>query len=248
MESSDSGTLLILIAIAALLYSAVGHGGASGYLAAMALAGLAPATMKPAALTMNVFVAGLVFIRLSRAGHFNARLFLPFAIGSVPLAMLGGAWKLSPGLFTLLVGFALIVAALRLFIEPMDYPARGTPNHWLAVVIGAVLGLLSGLTGVGGGIFLSPILLLLRWTSMRENAAIAAAFILVNSLAGLAGFAMTDQPWPPGIPVYVLAALAGGVVGSELAVRRLAPIRLKKLLGVVLLIAAAKMIAAATIA
>lgn len=248
MDSPEQWLLLALIAAAALLYSAVGHGGASGYLAAMALVGLSPAAMKPAALTMNVFVAGLVFARLARAGHFNGRLFLPFAIGSVPLAMIGGAWKISPGLFTLLVGFALVVAAGRLFAEPVDYPARATPNTWLAIVIGAVLGLLSGLTGVGGGIFLSPILLLLRWTSMRENAAIAAAFILVNSLAGLAGYALANLPWPPGIPAYVIASLAGGVIGSELAVRRLAPVRLKKVLGVVLLIAAAKMIAAATIA
>jgi uncharacterized membrane protein YfcA len=245
-ESADQALLLALITAAALLYSSVGHGGASGYLAAMALVGLSADTMKPAALSMNIFVAGLVFARLARAGHFNARLFVPFAIGSAPLAFFGGAWKLSPGAFTLVVGIALIVAAIRLFAETKDYPAQATPNTWLSVAIGAALGFLSGLTGVGGGIFLSPVLLLLRWTTMRENAAIAAAFIFVNSVAGLAGYAIADRPWPPGIPAMIIAALAGGAVGSELAVRRLAPVRLKKVLAVVLLIAATKMIYAAS--
>jgi hypothetical protein len=244
-DFSDQSLLLALIVVAALLYSSVGHGGASGYLAAMAFVGLSPGTMKPAALSMNIFVAGLVFVRLARAGQFNARLFLPFAIGSVPLAFVGGAWKLSPGAFTLIVGVALIVAAARLFVETKDYPVQATPSTWLSVAIGAALGFLSGLTGVGGGIFLSPLLLLLRWTRMRENAAIAAAFIFVNSIAGLGGFAISGSAWPPGIPAYILAALTGGVIGSELAVRRLSPVRLKKVLGVVLLVAATKMISAA---
>jgi len=237
--------LLALIFTAAVLYSSVGHGGASGYLAAMALMGLAPALMKPAALAMNIAVAGLVFVRLARAGHFDWRLFAPFAIGSIPLATIGGAYTLGDAGYKILVGVALLIAAARLFVEHTDTEPTGRPPRWAALAIGAVLGLLSGLSGVGGGIFLSPVLLFLGWTGMRSNAAMAAAFIVVNSAAGLAGYAASDKPWPAEIPMYVMTAVVGGAIGSELAVRRLAPVQLKKLLGVVLLIAAAKMIATA---
>jgi uncharacterized membrane protein YfcA len=244
MESLDPLlwlAVLALIVLAAALYSSVGHGGASGYLAVMALAGLSPAFMKPAALGMNIVVAGYVFFRLWRAGHFDGRLFAPFAIASIPLAALGGAWTLHDYWYRGLVGAALLVAAARLFMETRDTEPRGRPNVVLAMAIGAVLGLLSGLTGVGGGIFLSPVLLFLGWTSMRQNAAMAAAFILVNSIAGLAGHLGAGKPWPADIPYFMIAALAGGLIGAELAVRRLAPVTLKKLLGVVLVIAGAKM-------
>lgn len=242
-EGSSSAILLALIFLAAVLYSSVGHGGASGYLAAMALMGLAPATMKPAALAMNIAVAGLVFVRLARAGHFDWRLFLPFALGSIPLAYVGGAYTLNDAWYKIVVGAALLVAAVRLFFEQHDTEPQHRPPPWAALAIGAVLGLLSGLTGVGGGIYLSPLLLFLRWTSMRSNAALAAAFILVNSIAGLAGYTLTGKPWPDGLAWFVGAALLGGALGSELAVRRLAPVQLKKLLAVVLVIAGAKMIA-----
>lgn len=234
-------SLLALVLIAAALYSSVGHGGASGYLAAMALVGLPPSTMKPAALTMNIGVAALVLWRLARAGHFDWRLFLPFALGSIPLAALGGAYTLGDALYRYLIAAALLVAAARLVAESRDTDIKTRPPAWIAVSIGAVLGLLSGLTGVGGGIFLSPVLLFMRWTSMRSNAAIAAAFILVNSMAALFGYALTATAWPAGVPMLVVAALIGGVVGSELAVRRLAPVQLKKLLALVLLIAGLKM-------
>lgn len=236
-----SALLLVLIALAALLYSSVGHGGASGYLAVMALLGVAPAVMKPAALAMNIFVAGLVAWRLYRAGYFNARLFWPFALGSIPFAFVGGLLTLPGDFYRYLVGAALVLAAVRLLAEARDLPARSTPPIPLAATVGAVLGFVSGLTGVGGGIFLSPLLLFLRWADMRHTAALSAAFILLNSLAGLAGYVATGPGVPTGLPWMVLAALAGGVLGSELAVRRLAPVRLRKLLGVVLLVAAAKM-------
>jgi len=240
MDLPESASFL-LIALAALLYSSVGHGGASGYLAAMALLGVAPAVMKPAALAMNVFVAGLVAWRLYRAGYFNARLFWPFALGSIPLAFLGGALTLPGHFYRYLVGAALVLAGIRLLIETRDLPARSTPPIPLAVTVGAVLGFVSGLTGVGGGIFLSPLLLFLRWADMRHTAALSATFILLNSLAGLAGHFAAGAALPSGLPWMVLAALAGGAVGAELAVRRLAPVKLRRLLGIVLLIAGAKM-------
>ena len=243
MDSADTTSilLLILIALAALLYSSVGHGGASGYLAAMALLGVAPAVMKPAALVLNIFVAGWVAWRLYRAGYFNARVFWPFALGSIPLAFVGGLLILPGNFYRYVVGAALVLAALRLLVEARDQPARSVPPPMLAVAVGAVLGFVSGLTGVGGGIFLSPLLLFLRWADMRHTAALSAVFILLNSLAGLAGHLAAGAGVPAGLPWMVLAALAGGAVGAELAVRRLAPVRLRQLLGVVLIIAAAKM-------
>ncbi len=242
LTTPELAVLLTFIACAALLYSSVGHGGASGYLAAMALFGVAPVFMKPAALAMNIAVAGLVFFRLWRAGYFDARLFWPFALGSIPLAFVGGALTLPGGAYKLLVAIALLVAAARLLWKTQDHEAASTPNIWIALGSGVGLGFLSGLTGVGGGIFLSPLLLLLRWANMRTTAAVSAAFILVNSIAGLAGHATVAVAWPAQLPLLMLAALAGAVIGSELAVRRLAPVTLRRVLGVVLVIAAAKML------
>lgn len=244
MESLDQSLfpwLLVCIALAATLYASVGHGGASGYLAAMALFGVSAPLMKPAALAMNIMVAGLVFVRLWRAGYFDHRLFWPFALGSIPLAFLGGAIQLHERAYQYLVAIALIVAAWRLIVATHEPPTRAPPRLGLALPVGAGLGFVSGLTGVGGGIFLSPLLLFLRWASMRATAAISAAFILVNSVAGLAGLLSTGVKLPSGLPWMMLAAVIGATVGSELAVRRLAPVRLRQLLGVVLVIAAIKM-------
>lgn len=233
--------LLGAILLAAMLYSSVGHGGASGYIAMMALFGLSAQDMKAAALVMNIFVASLVFARLYRAGHFNVRLFVPLALASVPMAYVGGAYVIDEPIYKYIVGAALLVGAARLLIESGDRPATATPTLWIALPVGAGIGFLAGLTGVGGGIFLSPILLFLCWTNMRTNAAIAAAFILANSIAGLLGHMTVATSWPTGLPVLVVAALLGGLIGSELATRRVAPANLRKLLGIVLVIAGVKM-------
>lgn len=243
LDPSVSTWLLLFVAIAAVLYSSVGHGGASGYLATMALLGLEPSLMKPAALTMNIFVTLLVLSRLSRAGLFNWRLFLPLAAASMPMAFIGGVWTIHASAYRLLIGIALLLAMWRLLWEGQDCEQTKQPDLRTVLPVGAVLGLVSGLTGVGGGIFLSPLLLLFRWTTMRGSLAIAAAFILLNSIAGLAGYATTTQAWPAGIPILVVTALAGGMVGSELGLRRLAPVQLRKVLAVVLAVAGAKMIA-----
>jgi len=236
---------LASIVVAAILYSSVGHGGASGYLAVMALFGLEPSLMKPAALTMNIFVTLLVLSRLSQAGHFNWRLFLPFVIASVPMAFLGGAYTINSSAYKIIVGIALLLAVLRMvWISSDDYEIK-IPPVAVAIFVGAVLGFISGLTGVGGGIFLSPLLLAFHWTNMRGSAAIAAGFILLNSIAGLAGFATADQVWPEGIIILVIAALVGGVIGSELGVRKLAPLKLRRMLAMVLVVAGIKMIATA---
>ncbi len=240
-----SNWLLVFIALAAILYSSVGHGGASGYLAAMALFGLEPALMKPAALTMNIFVTVLVLARMSRAGLFNWRLLVPFAIASVPMAFVGGAYTINSAAYQIMVGIALLLAMWWMLWEGSDSDRIKIPRLWVALPIGGLLGLVSGLTGVGGGIFLSPLLLLFHWSTMRGSVAIAAAFILLNSIAGLAGYAATASEWPVGIPVLVITAVFGAVIGSELGLRRLAPVRLRKALAVVLAIAGAKMIATA---
>jgi len=234
--------LLMMVCVMAMLYSSVGHGGASGYLAAMALFGLAPDVMKPAALTMNLFVASLVLIRLYRAHYFSWRLFLPIAMASMPMAFWGGTLTPDDSTFQYVVGAALLIASFTFFVRISNERECVEPTLAVSLPVGGILGFISGLTGVGGGIYLSPLLLWLRWTQMRTNAAIAAAFILVNSAAGLAGHMMTVNTWPDDIGWYVVAALFGAVIGSELAVRRLAPPVLRQLLGVVLVIAAVKML------
>jgi uncharacterized membrane protein YfcA len=245
LDPSISLWLLLLVASMAILYSSVGHGGASGYLAAMALFGLEPAMMKPAALTMNIFVTVLVLWRVSRTGPSNWRLLLPFAMASVPMAFIGGAYTINSSIYRVMVGLALLLAMWRLLWEGDDSDRIQAPVLWIALPVGAGLGLVSGLTGVGGGIFLSPLLLLFHWTTMRGSIAIAAAFILLNSIAGLAGYATTANVWPAGIPMLVLAAVFGALIGSELGLRRLPPVRLRNVLAIVLLVAGAKMIATA---
>ncbi len=235
--------LAVAIFVMAALYSSVGHAGASGYLAAMALAGLAPAVMKPTALMLNILVALVAAARFYRAGYFSWRIFLPFAISSIPFAFVGGALQLPGSAYQKLVGLALLFAAFRLWVraaaraeavaKPVPLPA--------AVALGACIGLLSGITGVGGGIFLSPVLLLAGWAGTRQASGVAAAFILVNSVAGLAGHLASVRMAPDPIYLWGAAALCGGLVGTELGRRRLAPVTLRRLLAAVLVIAGLKM-------
>jgi uncharacterized membrane protein YfcA len=234
----------VLIFIAALLYSSVGHGGASGYLAVMALLGFAPEVMKPAALSLNVLVAGLASWKFIRAGAFSRDLLLPLVITSVPMAALGGALHLPGQYYRFLLGVVLIFAAawpifrVQLVQERPSLPAP----RLLLLLSGAVIGLLSGLTGVGGGIFLSPLLLIMGWATVRSTAGISAAFILLNSLAGLAGMWFKGAQLPAELPWWALAAGLGGWIGAELGARHLTSTTLRTLLSLVLLIAGGKML------
>ncbi|HEX8722397.1 MAG TPA: sulfite exporter TauE/SafE family protein [Pyrinomonadaceae bacterium] len=240
-------TLLILAAaifLMAALYSSVGHAGASGYLAALALAGTPPAVMKPTALTLNILVALVATVRFYRAGYFSWRVLLPFALSSVPFAFLGGALTLPGSVYQRLVGAALLFAAFRLWMRAAaraDSGAKPAPLP-AAVALGAGIGLLSGMTGVGGGIFLSPVLLLAGWAETRQASGVAAAFILVNSAAGLAGHVAGVASVPDSIYLWGAAAVAGGLVGTELGRRRLATVTLRRVLSAVLVVAGAKMI------
>ncbi len=241
--------LTFLILIAALLYSSVGHGGASGYLAAMALFGLAPAVMKPTALVLNLLVAGLGTFRYARSGYFNWNVFWPFAMFSIPCAFFGGSYQLHDRTYRAILGVVLLFAAWRLaFQQARLSVAEQKPIPLsIALVIGAPIGLLSGLVGVGGGIFLSPVVLLAGWADVRKTAGISAAFILVNSAAGLLGQLRHDQ-WqtfkstPHAIFWWAPAALLGGIIGSELGSRRLTPLVMRRLLATVLVVAGLKML------
>lgn len=235
--------LTALIGLAALLYSSVGHAGASGYLAAMTLCGTASVALKPTALALNLLVASLGSYKFCRAGHFRWRLLWPFALTSVPAAFLGGAMKLSDPVYRRLLGAALVLAALRLILPSKEAAAEPPPPPVPAALAwGSVMGFASGLIGVGGGIFLSPLLLLAGWAGMRRTAAVSVVFILINSAAGLAGHLASLQSIPREAGAWAAAAFVGGLVGSELGSRRLPPDWLKRLLAAVLAVAAAKLL------
>jgi hypothetical protein len=232
-----------LILLAATLYSSVGHGGGSGYLAAMALMGVAPEVMKPSALVLNILVATIGTIQFARAGSLSWRLLWPFVVASIPAAFIGGAIQLPGGYYRPLVGVVLLFAAARMVITASRAPTAPPrpPPWWAALGCGAVLGLLAGLTGTGGGIFLSPLMLLMNWADVRRTAGTSAAFILVNSIAGLLGAMATVRSLPSVIPWWALAAVLGGLIGSHFGSRRLSPPWLRRALAAVLLVAAGKL-------
>jgi len=232
--------------VAAFAYAAVGHGGASAYIAAMALAGVAPAEMRPIALLLNILVSSMGTWKFHRAGFFRWRLFWPFAVVSIPMAYLGGAITLPGSAYKVLVGVVLLYAAWQLWRsgkrgEEMR-AVREPPLAW-AMAIGAAMGLLAGLTGVGGGIFLSPLLLMLGWAGTKQTSAVAAPFILVNSLAGLAAvFVAKNAVLPAYVGILALAVLIGGWLGAEYGSRRFANPVVRRVLAVVLALAGAKMV------
>jgi uncharacterized membrane protein YfcA len=232
--------------IAAFVYATVGHGGASAYLAVMALAGVAPQEMRPIALLLNVIVSAIATFKFYRAGHFRWRLFWPFAIVSIPMAFAGGAITLPGHAYKVLVGVVLLYAGWQLWRSAKagdEIRQPRDPPLGLAMGIGAGMGLLAGLTGVGGGIFLSPLLLMLGWASTKQTSAVAAPFILVNSLAGLAaGVAMRVSALPAHVWILALAVLAGGWAGAEYGSRRLANPVVRRFLAVVLAVAGIKMV------
>ena len=244
MLTLDYTILLFAICIAAILYSSVGHGGASGYLAAMALFGLEPSVMKPAALTMNVFVTILVLYRY-REIRFKWNLFVPLMIFSLPLAYWGGTLAIESKLYMLVVGLLLLIAAIRMFWYSSEQDNLCDPKLWLLAIVGGILGFISGLTGVGGGIYLSPLLLLFRWTYIKDSIPIVAAFIMTNSLAALAGYISVEHFIPESIPLFVVMAVIGAFIGTEIASKKLAPDGLRRVLGVVLVVAGSKMIISA---
>ena len=238
--------LSLLFFVVAFLYSSVGHGGASGYLAALSLFAFAPGEMATTALLLNVLVGGISFYSFYREGFFSLRLTLPFLLSSVPFALLGGAIHASSWVYALLLSAALLFAAGRLFLRASQFSGNSyvvkPPAYLVALPIGGAIGLISGIVGVGGGIFLSPIILLMKWSDPKHTSATAACFIVINSIAGLAGRQISGTISFGNLLPFLIAAGAGGIIGSWWGSKRFSNLLLQRLLGVVLLIAAAKLI------
>ena len=240
----NSILLLFLLAIVAFLYSSVGHGGASGYLAVMAMAGVAPMMMKQSALVMNLAVSLFSFIGFYRAGFFRLKLFVPFAVASIPMAFLGGTMTLSDTIYKKILAICIFISIIRLlyrFGEDKE-PNREIPL-WAGLLSGSSIGLLSGMLGIGGGIILSPIMLLMRWSKLKETAAVSALFIFVNSLSGLygqvqkGGFNLT-----PDLQAAIIATVIGGLLGSYFGSQKFNSATLKYLLALGLTIAGLKLL------
>jgi uncharacterized protein len=244
MEQEQILVLAGLFLVAAVLYGMVGHAGASAYLAIMALLSVSPAVMRPTALVLNILVASIVSLRFWRAGFVKPLAALPFLIGSIPAAYVGGAITLPGEIYRPLVGAVLIFAAFRFGITASRAGEEFAPRPPLvaALVSGAVIGVLAGLTGTGGGIFLTPLMLAAGWAGTRFAAGTSAIFILGNSISGLAGNFASVGNVPDAIPIWLVAVAIGGVIGSDLGSRRLPAPWLRRGLALVLLVAGLKLI------
>ena len=242
MDNMHLSLLFLAIGLIAFLYSSVGHAGASGYIATMTLFGLAPTIIRPTALVLNILVATIGSFQFWRAGHFSWKLFWPFALLSVPAAYVGGYLQPSASVLRILIGLVLLFSAMRLIFRRTDPAETTAPSRPMAVGIGAGLGLLSGLTGTGGGIFLTPLLLFCRWARIRRAAAVSALFILVNSIGGLFGYFTAKHLIPSLGLVLAAAAVIGGTLGSHLGSRRFPSRAISILLAIVLAIAGVKLI------
>jgi uncharacterized protein len=242
MDTTQLLLLCFAITLIAFLYSSVGHAGASGYIATMTLFGLAPTIIRPTALVLNILVAIIGSFQFWRAGHFSWKLFWPFALLSIPAAYVGGYLQPSAGVLRILIGLVLLFSAARLMFRKNDPAETNRPRKPVAIGVGAGLGLVSGLTGTGGGIFLTPLLLFCRWARIKQAAAVSALFILVNSVGGLVGY-FSAKHSIPSLGVYLaVPAIIGGTVGSYLGSRRLPPRGIAMFLAVVLTIAGVKLI------
>jgi uncharacterized membrane protein YfcA len=242
MDASHLVFLCLAIAVIAFLYSSVGHAGASGYIATMTLFGLGATVIRPTALVLNILVATIGSFQFWRAGHFSWKLFWPFALLSIPAAYLGGYIQPSASMLRILIGLVLLFSAVRLIFRRGDPKDTAAPSKPTAIGVGAGLGFLSGLTGTGGGIFLTPLLLFCQWAHIRQAAAVSALFILVNSIGGLVGY-FTAVHSVPTLGIYLaIPAIVGGMIGSYLGSRRLPVRSIAIFLAGVLAIAGTKLI------
>jgi uncharacterized membrane protein YfcA len=244
MPVSETFVIAVMFFVGAALYASVGHGGASSYLAVMGLFSFAPEVMKPTALALNILVSAVATLKFYRAGLFKRELFWPFAAASIPAAFFGGAASLPTRWYKVLVGVVLVYAAVWMFRSSLRPVSREphAPPVWAALVSGLAIGFLSGLTGVGGGIFLSPLLLYMGWSETRATSAVAAPFILVNSIAGLLGHFSSVAHLPANIPLWGATAVLGGWVGATYGSRKAPAPVLRQLLSLVLVVAGAKLI------
>lgn len=233
---------LVALFLVAILYSSVGHGGASGYLALMALFGVSTIFMRASALTLNLFVSAISFYAYYRGGYFRPKVLLPFILGSMPMAFFGARINIDPVLYKYILGIFLLIAVARMVYtpKPLKHPMFAF-NIWISIGLGAFLGFFSGMIGIGGGIILSPILLLLGWTNVKETAAISALFIFLNSATGIVGMASIGFQLTPVIVSWVVVAFLGGIIGSWLGSFKVSQFRLGYILAFVLLLASFKL-------
>lgn len=233
----------MLLFLVAFLYSSVGHGGASGYLALMAFFSFAPETMRPTALLLNIFVSLIAFIQYTRSGHFRWKLFWPFAIASIPAAFLGGLIVIDAKVYKMILGILLLFPVVRLLgVKFNDDKDIKNQSLMISLLVGGLIGLLSGVIGIGGGIILSPVILLLHWANMKQTAAVSALFILVNSLAGLGGLVTKGFDFRVEMVWMIAVAFIGGLAGSYLGAMKFKGDFLKKVLAAVLLMASVKLL------
>ena len=233
---------LSIILLLATLYSSVGHGGASGYLALMALFSFTPELMRPSALVLNIFVSSIALFSYYKNGHFRFKLLFPFVITSVPFAFLGGAISIDPKVYKIILGIFLLIAIARMVYQPKIGKNKiKETNKVLSLFIGAFLGFFSGLIGIGGGIILSPIIILLKWGTVKQTAAVSAAFILLNSVSGLIGQVSNEIQVAPEIGYMLGAAVFGGFIGSYFGSFKISEKALKYALSVVLIFASFKL-------
>jgi len=233
----------VLLLLVAFLYSSVGHGGASGYLALMALFSFSPDVMKPTALLLNIFVSAIAFFQFYRAKHFNWKMFAPLAITSIPAAFIGGLMVIEGSVYKQILGVLLLLPVLRfVFFSKINVENKKPFSVKGLLLLGGSIGLLSGMIGIGGGIILSPILLLLHWSDQKQTAAISALFIFVNSFAGLSGQIAKGISFSNEMYSFVGVAVMGGVMGAYLGAMRFDQKILMRILASVLLIASVKLL------
>lgn len=233
---------LVSLFVIAFLYSSVGHGGGSGYLALMALVGIAPEFMRSTSLTLNVFVSLIAFIAYFKAGYFRPTLIIPFLLSSIPLAYTGALLHIQPTVYKIILAVFLLIAIARMLFIPNAISEQSKkPPFVVAVLIGAVLGILSGMIGIGGGIILSPILILLHWANMKEAAAASALFIFLNSVSGLVGLFHTGFTYDSHIISWIMVGVLGGIAGSYTGSFKMHTNKLKYTLAFVLFVASIKL-------
>lgn len=233
---------LLSLLIIAFLYSSVGHGGASGYLALMALFGISTVFMKSSALILNLFVAGIAFVAFYKGGYFKLRILLPFVISSMPMAFIGAGINVDPKTYKIILGVCLLIAVMRMLIVNTDkFDKTKNPPVLISIVIGAFLGFFCGMIGIGGGIILTPLLLLFHWANVKEAAAVSALFIFLNSGMGLFGLMHTGISINPDLVFWISTAIIGGLLGSYTGSAKFSSLRLKYILAFVLVIASVKL-------
>lgn len=242
MPTEQLPLITIGVMIIAFLYSSVGHAGASGYIAIMSIFGMAPTLIKPTALILNIFVASIGAWQFWRKGFLSWRLFGSLAALSIPMSFLGGYLNLPTAVFKIVLGITLLFSALRFLIKPTEETTTTEPKLAIALSVGGGIGLLAGLTGTGGGIFLTPLLLLKRWASTKTTAAVSALFILVNSISGLLGNLSATRQVPSFAAILLGAAIIGGSLGSYLGSHKLSHTVIQRILSLVLIIAGLKLI------